>query len=103
MKHYHIFFFILKIIITIHIALIVFKILPADSPLTLIDESFFKICIGLFLGLYFLVSPDTGLDFGDRILISIAGFVILADVDWMGLYRLMYRGVQSMHPLTPSS
>lgn len=83
--------------------MIIFKILPADSPWTLIDESFFKICIGSFLGFYFLFSTTTGLDFGDRILISIAGFVILADVDWMGLYRLMYTDAQSMHLLGPSS
>lgn len=103
MKQYHIFFLILKIIITIHIALIVFKILPADSPLTLIDESFFKISIGSFLGFYFLFATSTGLEFGDRIIISIAGFVILADVDWLGLYKLMYTGEQSMRLATASS
>jgi hypothetical protein len=103
MKYYHIYFLILKIIITIHIALIVFKILPADSPLTLIDESFFKISIGSFLGFYFLFATSTGLEFGDRIIISIAGFVILADVDWLGLYKLMYTSAQSMRQEMASS
>ena len=87
METYHIFFFILKIIVGIHITLVLFKVVSSDDLLYLIDESIFKFCIGSFLGLYFLFSTKTGLSIEDRILISIAGFVILYDIQYVELFN----------------
>jgi len=86
MKLYHIFFFLFKIIVGIHLTLVFFKIVPGDDIWFLINESFFKLCIGSFLGFYFLFSNETGFNYEDRVLISIAGFVILYDIDYRKLY-----------------
>jgi hypothetical protein len=51
----------------------------------IIDETIFKLAIGSFLGFYFFVYPS-GLAFEDQVLISIAGFVILYDINWERLY-----------------
>ena len=106
MKGYHIFFFFLKVILSIHILLMIFNTIKKDNILYLIDESFFKLSIGLLLGVYFFFSSHLRIDFEDRIIISIAGFVILADIDYAGIYALWkstYTDVRSMHPAPPSS
>jgi len=87
MERYHIFFFILKIIVGIHICLVLLNLVPSDDIIYLINESFFKFCIGCFLGFYFLFSTKTGLGFEDRLLISVAGFVILYDIKYVELFN----------------
>ena len=77
-----------------------------DNILYLIDESFFKLSIGLLLGVYFFFSSHLRIDFEDRMIISIAGFVILADIDYAGIYALWkskYTDVRLMHLAPPSS
>lgn len=107
MKNYHIFFFFLKVILSIHILLILFNTaIEKDNILYLIDESFFKLSIGLLLGVYFLFSSHLRIDLEDRLIISVAGFVILYDIDYAGLYALWkskYTDVRSTHQATPSS
>ena len=91
MELYHIFFFILKIIVGIHITLVLLKLVPSDDIFYLINESIFKFCIGCFLGFYFLFSTKTGLIFEDRLLISIAGFVILYDIQYAELFNRLIK------------
>ena len=87
MERYHIFFLILKTIVGIHLCLILLKLVPSDDIIYLINESIFKFCIGCFLGFYFLFSTKTGLVFEDRLLISVAGFVILYDIKYVELFN----------------
>jgi hypothetical protein len=87
MERYHIFFLILKTIVGIHLCLILLKLVPSDDIIYLINESIFKFCIGCFLGFYFLFSTKTGLIFEDRLLISVAGFVILYDIKYVELFN----------------
>ena len=95
MKFYHIFFFLFKIIVGIHLTLVFFKVIPGDDISFLINESLFKLCIGSFLGFYFLFSKETGLNYEYRILISIAGFVILYDINYRKLYTRLREFVSS--------
>ena len=87
MKAYHIFFLLLKIIVGIHLTLIIFKVVPEDNIYYFINESLLKLCIGILLGFYFLLSNSTGLGLEDRILISVAGCIILYDIHYVELFN----------------
>jgi hypothetical protein len=86
MKVYQIVFFILKTIVSIHLLVILFMGKNRQDFGYIINETIFKIAIGTFLGFYFFVHPS-GLEFEDRVIISIAGFVILYDINWERLYQ----------------
>lgn len=87
MELYHILFFLLKIIVGVHLTLIIFKVVPEGNIYYLLNESFFKLCIGIFLGFYFLLSNSSGLSLEDRTIISIAGFVILYDIHYVEIFN----------------
>lgn len=89
MKWFHILFFLLKVAITIHLLVILFMGKNRQDLGYIIDETIFKLAIGSFLGFYFFVYPS-GLAFEDQVLISIAGFVILYDINWERLYSEIF-------------
>jgi len=90
MRGYHILFFLLKAAISIHLLVILFMGKNRQDWGYIIDETIFKLAIGLFLGFYFFVYPS-GLDLEDQILISIAGFVILYDINWERIYQEIWQ------------
>jgi len=89
MKWFHILFFLLKVAITIHLLVILFMGKNRQDLGYIIDETIFKLAIGSFLAFYFFVYPS-GLAFEDQVLISIAGFVILYDINWERLYSEIF-------------
>lgn len=86
MKWFHLLFFLLKVVISVHLLVILFMGKNRQDLGYIIDETIFKLSIGSFLAFYFYIYPS-GLDLEDQILISIAGFVILYDVNWERLYE----------------
>ena len=88
MKHYQIYFFVLKAIV---FAQVIFRLLGfdvAESPLFALVDMIFKISLGLFLGIYFWLYTPKGIDFEDGFIISIGGFLILTDIHFEPLIRL---------------
>ena len=89
MRGYHILFFLLKVVITVHLLVILFMGKNRQDWGYIVDETIFKLAIGSFLAFYFFVHPS-GLDFEDQVLISIAGFVILYDINWERIYEELF-------------
>ena len=86
MKWFHLLFFLLKVAISVHLLVILLMGKNRQDLGYIINETIFKIAIGSFLGFYFYIHPH-GLAFEDQVLISIAGFVILYDINWERLYE----------------
>jgi len=88
MKHYQIYFFVLKGIVFMQV---IFRLLGfdvAESPLFALVDMVFKISLGLFLGIYFWLYTPKGIDFEDGFIISIGGFLILTDIHFEPLIKL---------------
>jgi hypothetical protein len=73
----------------------------AESPLFAVVDTIFKLSLGLFLGIYFWLFRPKGLDWEDGIIVSIGGFLILADIHFeplMQLYKTRDEGIKSLAP-----
>lgn len=88
MKLYQMYFFVLKTIVFVQI---IFRLLGFDaatSPLFALVDMIFKVSLGLFLGIYFWLYTPKGIDWEDGFIISLGGFLILADVHFEPLIKL---------------
>jgi hypothetical protein len=88
MKAYQIYFFVLKILVFLQIVFLALGFDAAHSPLFALIDMVFKISLGLFLGIYFWLYTPKGIDWEDGLIISIGGFLILADVHFEPLIQL---------------
>ena len=88
MKLHHIYFFVLKTIVFAQIVFLALGFDAATSPLFAFVDMLFKISLGLFLGIYFWLYTPKGIDWEDGFIISLGGFLILADVHFEPLIKL---------------
>lgn len=88
MKLYQMYFFVLKTIVFIQIVFLALGFDAATSPLFAFVDMLFKISLGLFLGIYFWLYTPKGIDWEDGFIISLGGFLILADVHFEPLIKL---------------
>jgi hypothetical protein len=88
MKLYQLYFLVLKLIVFVQVIFLFLGFDAATSPLFAIVDMIFKISLGLFLGIYFWLYTPKGIDWEDGIIISIGGFLILADVHFEPLIKL---------------
>ena len=88
MKAYQVYFFILKIIVFAQVVFLALGFDAAHSPLFALVDMVFKISLGLFLGIYFWLYTPKGIDWEDGLIISIGGFLILADIKFEPLIQL---------------
>jgi hypothetical protein len=88
MKLYQLYFLVLKIIVFVQIVFLALGFDAATSPLFAIVDMIFKISLGLFLGIYFWLYTPKGIDWEDGLIISIGGFLILAEVHFEPLIKL---------------
>ena len=88
MKGYQLYFFFLKTIILIQLVFVTLGFEVAKSPVFAIVDTIFKISLGLFLGIYFWLFTPRGLDWEDGIIVSIGGFLILAEIQFQPLIQL---------------
>ena len=88
MKAYQIYFFVLKILVFLQIVFLALGFDAAHSPLFALIDMIFKISLGLFLGIYFWLYTPKGIDWEDGLIISIGGFLILADVHFEPLIQM---------------
>ena len=87
MKAYQIYFLVLKLIVFAQIVFLALGFDAATSPLFAFVDMLFKISLGLFLGIYFWLYTPKGIDWEDGIIISIGGFLILADIHFAPLIQ----------------
>ena len=88
MKAYQLYFLVLKVIVFAQIVFLALGFEAATSPLFAVVDMIFKISLGLFLGIYFWLYTPKGIDWEDGLIISIGGFLILADVHFEPLIKL---------------
>jgi hypothetical protein len=87
MKLYQLYFLVLKGIVFAQVVFLALGFEAATSPLFALVDMIFKISLGLFLGIYFWLYTPKGIDWEDGLIISIGGFLILADVHFEPLIR----------------
>lgn len=87
MKAYQLYFLVLKLIVAAQLVFLFLGFDAANSPLFAFVDMVFKISLGLFLGIYFWLYTPKGIDWEDGLIISIGGFLILADVHFEPLIR----------------
>jgi hypothetical protein len=80
MKWYQVYFFFLKTIVLIQLGLVFLNVDFAHNPIFLLADTLFKVSLGLFMGIYFWLFTPKGLDWEDGFIISIGGFLILAEI-----------------------
>jgi hypothetical protein len=82
MLGYQIYFFFLKFVVLAQIVMLALGYEVAKSPVFAVVDAVFKISLGLFLGIYFWLFRPKGINFEDGIIISVGGFLILADIEF---------------------
>ena len=87
MKYYHIYFFIFKFIILIMLILGSLKIIKKNTKLFILIETIFRISLGLFLILFFLLNKIPGIDTEDRLIIIVSGVVMLLLINYKQIYE----------------
>ena len=87
MKGYHLYFYLLKILILIFIGLISLKIINVKNKYYIIIESIFKFSLGLFIIIYFSMNKNNNiiLPKHDRIIIILSGFILILLVDYKNI------------------
>jgi hypothetical protein len=80
---------VLKVIVFIQVALVILKKQTTDSKLYIVSDTIFKISIALYLFIFFIVNKFPGLDFEDTILLRFAGVILLYDIDYSGLIKIV--------------
>lgn len=88
MKAYQVYFFVLKTLVFAQIVFLALGFDAAESPLFAFVDMLFKISLGLFLGIYFWMYTPKGIDWEDGFIISLGGFIILADIHFEPLIQL---------------
>ena len=89
MRQYHIFFVFLRVMVILQGVLILFKKQTRDSNIYVILDTLSKISVGGFLYLFFLFNTIDGLEYGDTLVLQFAGILILLDVNYNDLLRVL--------------
>jgi uncharacterized membrane protein YwaF len=87
MKGYQLYFAVLKLIVFAQVVLVLLGFQVDDSPLFAFVDMLFKLSLGLFLGIYFWLFTPKGIDWEDGLIISIGGFLILAEIKFTPLLQ----------------
>jgi len=97
MKGYHIFFYLLRIVVTGQIILVVLKKNVVTQDIKIVIDTLLKLSIGFFI-IFFFWQHDVGLDRWDIFILQFAGIVIIADIDYtdfLAVVRKVYPGLSS--------
>ena len=89
MEHYHYYFFLLKFLIIMSIALMALKIIPMHNKLFILIDTVYKISLGLFIIIFF-ARTKLPLDKHDRILIILSGLVLLLLIDYIAVINVLF-------------
>jgi len=89
MKVYHLYFYILKLVILILFTLMLLKIIPIKGKYFIILDTLFKFSLGLFIIIFFS-TKKLEIDKHDRMLIIISGFILLLLIDYIHLINVLF-------------
>lgn len=89
MKGYQLFFIFLRLMVISQVVLIAFKKQTKSSDTYIILDALSRAAVGLFLYLFFLLHPLPGLEYGDVLILQFAGILLLVDIDFKNLLRVI--------------
>ena len=89
MKHYHSYFILLKLIVLIQFVLVTLKKQSRDSKMYIFTDTVFKISVALYLFLFFTLNTFPGIDWQDVLIIRFSGVILLYDIDFNGLLKIV--------------
>lgn len=95
MKAYHIYFIVLKLLIILQIILVFCKKMTQDQDLYVITDTVFKVSVGLYLFIFFNIYSFPGLEFEDTVILRFSGTILLFDIDFTNLLRIIRRYIPS--------
>ena len=89
MKGYHIFFFLMKVIIITQFILIIGNKQSIDSRVYILTEIVFKTSLFIFIQWFMIFNVGRDLEIEDRIIFSFAGGLLLYDAWFNDMRRLL--------------
>lgn len=89
MKSYHLYFYILKFLILVLIALMSLKIIPVKNKISIIIDFIFKLSFGIFI-IAFFSTNNNKLNRDDRILIILSGFILILLIDYIAIINILF-------------
>lgn len=96
MKAYHIYFILLKILVVTQFILVFFKKTTENNDLYVLTDTLFKISIAVYLFVFFILNPFPGLEFEDTLILRFSAVVLLLDIDYTGLIKVLRKYNPSM-------
>jgi hypothetical protein len=96
MKHYQAYFIFLKIIVVIQFVLVLLKKQTRDSKIYILTDTMFKISVALYLFLFFTLNSFPGLDWQDVLIIRFSAMILLYDIDFNGLIKIVREYIPSL-------
>ena len=96
MKGYHIYFILLKILVVTQCILIFFKKTTKDTDLYILTDTLFKISVAVYLLVFFVAYPFPGLEFEDKLIIRFSAIVLLFDIEYTGLLRVIRKYIPNL-------
>jgi len=89
MKGYQWFFIFLRAMIILQVILIFFKKQADNSDTYIILDTISRVSVGLFLYIFFLLNPLPDFDYGDVLILQFAGVLLLVDIDYKSLVKVI--------------
>ena len=105
MNAFDVYLFFLKIIVSVQFMLILLKKQSITSVEFLISEMIFKISLGIFLIVFFLLNKISELRGSDKVIIGFAGVVLIYDAVHINLpnvldnYGIHFRPLEIIHKI----
>ena len=98
MKAYQIYFIFIKLLVVSQIIAIFMKKHTKNSDIYILSDTAFKISAGLYLILFFLFHSFPGLEFEDTLILRFSGVIILFDIDYSGLVKVISKNIPWLSP-----
>jgi hypothetical protein len=89
MKGYHIFFFLMKLVIITQFILIIGNKQSIDSRVYILTEIVFKTSLFIFIQWFLIFNVGRDLEIEDRVIFSFAGGLLLYDAWFNDMRRLL--------------
>jgi len=99
MKAYQIYFIFIKLLILSQVIAVFIKKESKTSDIYILSDTVFKISAGFYLILFFMIHHFPGLEFEDTLILRFSGVIILFDIDYVGLVKVISKNVPWLTPI----
>ena len=89
--------------VILQVVLIFFKKQTDSSDTYIILEAVSRASVGLFLYLFFLLNPLPGLEYGDVLILQFAGILLLVDINFGDVLRVIRKRFPNFLPFIHSN